>query len=231
MVALTQKNLSNGFLLTVHGVCSENAGLANLRTYCETQFPGLICDSFYYENIIPYPDLNPAIFSFISRSVREKISLVDLRYIRNHGRKLFIVAHSLGTLAVVKALEMQIPGVQIEGLVLLGSVIPRNQYWDGFVESGQLKFPPLAIIRPLDRVVRLATHVGGDESGARGFIATGVHRPYETFKNGGHTAYDPHDRADVVQAIAQGVQSVKRIPYERWYEQLGFWRKISSYLW
>src|SRR6476659_5216576 len=96
---------SDRFLLTVHGVTSDNSGLAKLRAHCEEALPGLACDSFFYGNVVPFRDLTEATADFIFRSVREKIELVVLKNGLRGGRKLFVVAHSFGTLAVVRALE------------------------------------------------------------------------------------------------------------------------------
>jgi len=208
------------FLLTVHGVTSDNSGLARLRARCEAALPGLACDSFFYGNVVPFRDLTEATADFIFRSVREKIELVVLKNDLRGGRRLFIVAHSFGTLAVVRALEMHIPGVEIEGLVLLGSIVPRDHLWDGLVEQGLLRVPPLAIVRPFDRVVPHGRWIGGGESGTRGFIALGAHRPFESYKNGGHTAYYPADCDDVVTAVRDGVQAVPRVGFDEWYGRL-----------
>jgi hypothetical protein len=59
-------------------------------------------------------------------------------------------------------------------------------------------------------------HVGGGPSGADGFIANGSHHVLERYKNGGHTAYYPDDRDDVVSVIAQGVRSLPKISRDEW---------------
>jgi alpha-beta hydrolase superfamily lysophospholipase len=152
----------------------------------------------------------------IFREVQEKIELVWLRHINGNGKKLFVVAHSFGTLAVIRALQMHIPKVPIEGLVLLGSIVPRSHYWDGLIRNGQLRHPPLAIIRPLDLTVRFANKVGGEDSGATGFIANGQYRVRQKYKIGGHTAYFPDDVDDVVTVLKSGVTSVQSNSYQDW---------------
>jgi hypothetical protein len=84
------------------------------------------------------------------------------------------------------------------------------------VSTKHLSDAPLAVIRPLDWTVRNASHVGGAPSGADGFIAHGRYRPLETYKSGGHLAYYPADRDDVVKAVKSGVRSVQRTSYDDW---------------
>jgi len=222
----TSLSFDDRFLLTIHGVTSTNDGLALLRKRCEKALPGITCDSYFYGEVVPFSDLSEEVQYFISRSIREKLELVNLKHLNGSGKRLFVVAHSFGTLALIRALQMHVPGLTIEGLVLLGSVIPRLQPWDGFVESGQLAQPPLVIIRPLDRVVRFGRLVGGGESGAKGFVAMGQHLARETFKNGGHTAYYPDDCDDVITYIRGGSSSLSLVPLEDWRRQAGWWRRF-----
>lgn len=168
---------SDSFLLTIHGIVSENEGLAKVRTACEKALPGLRCDSFFYGKKFPVRDIDKARSQTIFQHVREKLDLVYRKHITHDDSRLFIVAHSFGTLAVMRALELHIPGVRIEGLVLLGSAVPRDYFWDGFIESGVLRHPPLAVVRPLDRTIRFARRVDGDDSGAKGFISNGMYKP------------------------------------------------------
>jgi pimeloyl-ACP methyl ester carboxylesterase len=220
------RSYSDRVLLTIHGIGSENKGLANVRTACEKRLPGLKCDSYYYGKKWPIRDVDA---DEIFQHVRERIELVYLKHIIKEGRRLFIVAHSFGTLAVIRALEMHIPGVSIEGLVLLGSIVPCNYRWDGLIENRVLKHPPLVVVRPLDRFVRFAKTVGGrgGASGARGCIATGMYRPLETYKNGGHTSYYPADCDDIVNVIVDGISSVQLVSYDEWLKSCGFWSRLT----
>jgi len=212
--ATATADYSDCFLLTVHGVTSENEGLANLRTYCAQRLPGLICDSYYYGRVVPFSDLTDAVA--VTQAIRDKIELIDFRDLRDSKRRLYVVAHSFGTLAVVRALEMRVPGVTIEALILLGSVVRRDYNWDGLVETNQLRNPRFAVVRPLDTVVRGAGVVGGAPSGASGFIANGRYLARETYKNGGHTAYDPDDGPDIVTVMRLGIDNVARTSYPDW---------------
>jgi alpha-beta hydrolase superfamily lysophospholipase len=63
------------------------------------------------------------------------LELISRKYLIPETRKCFIVAHSFGTLAVVRALEMHVPNLKVDGLILLGSIVPRDYYWDGLVSS------------------------------------------------------------------------------------------------
>jgi len=116
---------------------------------------------------------------------------------------------------------MHVAGLSVEDLILLGSIVPRDYYWDGLVTSGQLRNAPFAVIRPLDIVVRFGRMVGGSDSGARGFIADGTYLVAETFKRGGHTAYFPADCEDVIAVLVSGIASVSRV-------QLGDWLSGSG---
>jgi hypothetical protein len=191
-----------------------------LRRACQQQLPGLIVDSYYYQYVMPFRDLTDPVKDIIFTSIRNKIRLVWLEHINGNGKKLFVAAHSFGTLAVIRALEMQI---RIEGLILFGSIVRPNQVWDGWVDGGQLSHPPFAVIRPLDGVVRFGRRVGGGDSGAAGFTGTGTHLPYQTYKNGGHTAYYPDDVEDVLAVLKGGVANPPITPQETWYRNAG-WR-------
>src|SRR5258705_14012541 len=97
---------SDKFVFTVHGVISNNEGLMRLRDQCERNLPGLLVDSFFYGKVAPFKELTGQVRQFIFRTVRDKLELINLRYLIPKNRKCFIVAHSFGTLAVVRALEM-----------------------------------------------------------------------------------------------------------------------------
>jgi hypothetical protein len=207
---------SDRVLLTVHGVMSDNTGLANLRNHCQTRLPGLICESFFYGNVIPERELTPAVRNLVFKSVNLCIRDVAHRFLVGTNRKLYIVAHSFGTLATIRALQMWVP-TQTEALVLLGSIVPRDFDWQSLVNFNLLTGPPLTVIRPFDNVVRLARRIDGAPSGAEGFIATGGIIPIQTYKDGGHTAYDPNDRDDVVLTILSGAASVPVQTRDQWY--------------
>ncbi len=222
------QDFSDKFLLTIHGVTSDNSGLAKLRAECESALPGILTESYFYGTVVPFRDLTEEVSQFIFRSVREKIENIVLKHIRGHSRKLYIVAHSFGTLALVRALEMHIPGAVVEEIVLLGSIVPRAHYWDGLLSGGQLRNPPFAVVRPRDRIVRFGRLVGGGESGARGFIANGIQRPTETYKNGSHTAYFPDDVSDVVTLIRDGQSCLTPVSRSQWYSSLSWWGRLLA---
>lgn len=216
---------SDRVLLTVHGVMSDNAGLANIREYCQKRLPGLICESFYYGNLIPERELTPAVRELVFKSVNLCIRDVAYRFLLGTNRKLYIVAHSFGTLATIRALQMWVP-TQTAALVLLGSIVPRDFEWQSLVNFNVLTGPPLAIIRPFDNVVRLARRIGGAPSGAEGFIATGGIIPIQHYKDGGHTAYDPDDRDDVLKAIGLGLAAVAVQTRDEWYSKQNSLKRI-----
>jgi hypothetical protein len=208
---------SDRVLLTIHGVMSDNSGLENVRKYCERMLPGLICESDYYGYHIPRWNFDRKKRLMAFEIVRLKIDNVLKSYITGTRRKLYVLAHSFGTLATIRSLESHFSD-QIEGLILVGSIVQRAQRWDGYV-GDQLAGPPLAVIRPFDNIVRFASRLGGAASGAEGFIANGAQIPIQSYKSGGHTAYDPDDRDDVVQAIKEGLGSVTIQTKEQWFHQ------------
>lgn len=213
--------------MTIHGVTSDNSGLTMLRNYCETELPGLICESFYYGSVIPFKELTEDTAYAVFLAVRDRLELLFSRYIKDSERKLFIAAHSFGTLATVRALEMRIPGLVVEGLFLMGSIVPRYYYWDGLIASGQIRCPPFSVVRPLDRIVRAGFAVGGGSSGASGFIANGRYRPLETFKSGGHTAYAQNDGDDLVQFIRSGPAAIRVQNRDAWFAGIGHWERLQ----
>src|SRR5688572_6697498 len=74
--ATATTDYSDCILLTIHGVTSDNEGLANLRAYCEEQLPGIICDSYYYGHVVPFSDLSEAVTHAIFQAIRDKIELI-----------------------------------------------------------------------------------------------------------------------------------------------------------
>jgi hypothetical protein len=217
---------SDRVLLTVHGITSDNSGLARMRDHCENALKGLIVDSFYYGHVIPFKELTEDTSYAVFLALRARLDLAYRDYLQSTNRKLYVAAHSFGTLATVRALEMRISGLSIEGLFLMGSVVPRYYYWDGLIDSGQLRHPPVSVVRPLDRIVRGAFAVGGGSSGASGFIANGRYRPLETFKGGGHTDYWKGDNEDLVTLIRDGPNAVPRTSRDDWISQAGFIEKL-----
>jgi hypothetical protein len=109
-MAATIADFSNTVLLTVHGVCSDNTGLKQLGSYCEQKLPGLIVDNFFYHKIIPLRNLDPETAKLIADSVRMKTELTFREKVKGKGRKFFIAAHSFGTLATIKAIQMGLRG-------------------------------------------------------------------------------------------------------------------------
>lgn len=223
-------DFSDCVLLTIHGVTSENQGLANLRAACERALPGIIVDSYFYGEVVPFQDLSEAVQYFIFRSIREKLELVYLKHLKGTNRRLFVVAHSFGTLAVIRALEMHVPHLTVSGLVLLGSIVPRHHPWDGLVESGQLADTPFVIVRRLDRVVRFGTLVGGGASGALGFVSMGNRLAHETFKSGGHTSYDPHDHTDVITYVRDGINAIRLVTFDEWKATCGWFARFRLFI-
>jgi hypothetical protein len=226
-VTVPPSTFDDRVLLTVHGVMSDNSRLALLRERCEKALPGLISDSYFYGSVVPFQSLTEETALLIFRAVRDKLELVHLKYLHRQNRRLYVVAHSFGTLAVIRALEMHVAALSLEALVLLGSIVPRSHYWDGLVSSKQLNSAPLATIRPLDTIVRFGRAVGGGDSGARGFIANGHNRPIESYKSGGHSAYFPADVEDVIALIRDGGAAPPEHPtFDSWYSTTGMFTRL-----
>lgn len=208
-------------LFTVHGVTSDNSGMKKLRAHCEEKLPGLIADSYYYGKVIPFKELTEDTSHAVFRAIRDRLEILQKKHVQGSRKKLYIAAHSFGTLATIRALEMRIPNLEVEGLFLMGSIVPRYYYWDGLIESKQLQNPPVSVVRPLDRVVRGGFAVGGGSSGATGFIAVGRYLPIETFKRGGHTAYADYDGDDLVTFIRDGASNLQLVDRDTWLASAG----------
>lgn len=215
------------FLLTVPGVNSINDGFAALRTRCETTLPGIKVDSFFFGRVLPFKELTDSVRQFIYRTLRDRLQIITDTYLVPEKRRCYIVAHSFGTLAAVRALEMHVRDLNVDGLILLGSIVPRDYYWDGLVSSGRLSGPPVAVIRPFDLIVRRAHLISGGSSGSDGFIPTGVHRALESFKNGGHTAYDPDDASDVIVGIEHGLTAIPKKDRLIWLGEQTLLKRLS----
>ena len=57
------------------------------------------------------------------------------------------------------------------------------------------------------------------------FIASGMHRPLETYKNGGHVAYDPDDTEDIITTISLGSKHVTRTDRAAWEQQVRWYQR------
>ncbi len=208
-------------LVTVHGINSDNTGLGNVSRYCKQRLPGLLVENIYFGRVLPFKELTPVIQDLVVSHIRDRLDLFERDFLRAAKRKLFILAHSFGTIATVRALEQHLPHVCVTGLLLVGSVVRRNYSWDTLITRGTLADPPVAVVRPFDRIVQGAAIVRGGPSGAKGFIPQGVFQARETFKDGGHIAYDPDDGDDVATMIDNGIGAVPEVTRDQWYSRLG----------
>jgi hypothetical protein len=216
-------------LFTVHGVNSDSDKLARLQDRCRARIDGLAVEHCNWQNMKPWRLVDDATATLVKNYVRERLHNTFYRHSHSGQIKLTVVAHSYGTLAVLRVMQDHLPGFQINSLVLLGSIIPRTQQWDGFIDSRQLEQPPVAIIRPFDWIVRLSKVYYGQPSGALGFVPQGLHTPLEIFKHGGHNAYYPDDCDDVIQVVKEGPAGVTAVSREDWARALT--RRSRLHLW
>jgi len=207
-------------LFTVHGVNSDSDKLSRIQDECRTNIPDLNTETCSWQKFFPWRLFDDATATLVKDYVRKSLLLTFRQHSDRGPVKLTVVAHSYGTLAVLKVMQDHLPGLQIGSLVLLGSIIPRDQQWDGFIANRQLSEPPLAIIRPFDWIVRLSRVYNGQASGALGFIPQGMHRPIEIYKHGGHTSYFPADCEDIRNVVLSGVSGVKAVSRDEWFDGL-----------
>lgn len=230
MVPATAEKL----LITVHGIMSDNDGLARLGVYCNNHVNNFFHWPIYYKFTSPFEILSNEQLEFIFEFVRSQLLVITLGIKvqlalkqRNRYPEITLVAHSLGTMATLTAIQKGLPDLKIQNLVLLGSILKRNEVWTGYGAMGILGNDPFNVARPFDRVVQFGKAIGGGLSGTRGFIQTGPFSPKSTFKDGGHTAYDPNDFADIANVM--NGQSCPLVPYDCFHKTLGVWSR--SRLW
>lgn len=198
-------------LITIHGVWSDNAGLRRLASHCQRSLPGL---HLYHINY-GHHGISKVLSEDVRRLIYDNVRLQFLTiwvemnntavYPHQRATKITVAAHSFGTYALFKYLQDPIPGLLIDKVVLMGSILPRHTRWDSVTGGpNKIMHAPVNITRPFDRVVRRARRIHGKRamSGTRGFSAAGIHIPTDVFKRGGHTAYDPDDHDDVAHIVA-----------------------------
>lgn len=222
-------------LITVHGVMSDNAGFENLGKVCANRVSDLYHWPFYYKYTTAFEMLSQDQRELLCEHVRTKFIVVRQEIELQHERKqrlsypeVTVVAHSFGTMATLRAFQSGLPGLTIENLVLLGSIIRPSEVWSGHGGLGLLTKSPLNIARPFDKVVHLGKAIGGGLSGTRGFILTGPYAPTNTFKDGGHTAYDPDDFEDIAN-LMNGIPC-QLVPFDDFRNQIGLVRKARLWI-
>jgi alpha-beta hydrolase superfamily lysophospholipase len=73
--------------------------------------------------IFPLRHLDSATAELVTEAIYLKIDNTYLNHVLGRQRKLFVVAHSSGTLSLVRALQRGFrKSLQIEGVILLGSI-------------------------------------------------------------------------------------------------------------
>lgn len=197
-------------LITIHGVWSDNRGLQNLGSHCTQNLPGLKLWHINYGSQGPLRVRDGSIRNLIYKTVTLAFyNLFDRLHYQGvlTSTKVYIVAHSFGTIALWEYLRSPHPGLAFEEIVLLGSILPQWTDWDPvFVRNPLIALNlPINFVRPFDTIVRRGHHIHNERatSGTRGFSATGANIPIDYFKMGGHVDYDPNDFNDI-QTIIDG---------------------------
>ena len=222
-------------LLTIHGVWSDNSGLHKLGQYCKHQLPGLHVVYVNYGDQGPVDVLDWQTRLTAYKTVRSYFLQLYVDFTRNqkypHGfsTKIYVVAHSFGTLALLKFIETPLQNLVIDNIVLIGSILPQWTEWDHFIDTLRaLRNPPINIVRPFDLIPRRAHRLHNERatSGTRGFSAMGSHIPTNHFKTGGHTTYDPDDFDDVVDIIKGTFSRGKAVTETMFVTDLSRWQRI-----
>lgn len=76
----------------------------------------------------------------LRRGIDRKVSKFFLHYKRknkNNVNKISVIAHSNGSLIVAEALKY-FPEIQLDQIILVGSIVPTDFDWDEFIERGQV---------------------------------------------------------------------------------------------
>lgn len=221
---------TNNLLITVHGIMSDNTGFVNLASYCQPLIPNFYHWPIYYKYTTPFQVLSRDQREFLFEMIQVKLIVVAQQIkIQLVGKEresypaITIVAHSLGTMGMLRALEVGLANLQIKNFVLLGSILRRNVNFSGYASLGILVDAPLNIARPFDPYVRYGKAIKGGSSGTRGFIKVAPFSPNDTFKGGGHTAYDPDDFADIANLMMGNASRL--VSFDSFRASLGFWRK------
>ncbi len=223
--------MPTAIVVTIHGVNSENDGMQRLGEYLCQEIPSIEHVPIFTKTIKPFEALSKNQRALLIQTVRAELQNIAYKtQIELHQGKysepphLFVVCHSFGTLKFVESLKNGLEYFTAHEVILLGSIIRRQQRWNGFVDRGLMSKRPWNIVRPFDGIVFLGRKIGGGLSGTRGFIMTDASAPRNTFKHGGHTEYDPHDFDDIRKIIVNG--SIEPTNFHQFRASLTWWEKI-----
>lgn len=213
-------------LVTIHGVWSDNIGLHRLGEHCKGALPGLTVVYVNYGSTtlkVQDEETRFTIFNTVRGQFRKLLD--DLRDKRGYPQgletKIYVVAHSFGTVALLELLRQPLRALRVERAVLLGSLLSRWTDWEHLVdEASVIAQAPLNIVRPFDLTVKRGGAMGGGLSGTRGFSPMGRYPATDHFKLGGHTAYDAADFADVV-SVLDGKGTLQPVSWDSFHASLG----------
>jgi hypothetical protein len=218
----------NTVLITVHGVNSENEGFAHLVNELSKRLPGIRCFYVHYD-ASTIRKLSPDVRGNAYYEVYNQFKGIahDLK----KEDRVFVVAHSFGTVATVYSLQSVIEHFKIDGIVWVGCALSRIQNWNWLhsLYAKGSRVAHLNIVRPFDLVVAFARFVGGGDAGSKGFLPMGQrdHLPEETFKSGGHTGY-VNDVDEIVALI--GGSRPNFVSEFDWKRTLSIFKRVMLFL-
>jgi pimeloyl-ACP methyl ester carboxylesterase len=226
---------SDKLLITVHGVNSDNRGLGRLADHCKRALRGLRTFALNYGEHFPSKVLSDATCGVIFKAAQGELLNLTLHLKQQGGlnsqTKIFMAAHSFGTMVTRQCLERAPRGFSVERIILLGSILDQWTDWDWFIQSSKvLRNPPLNIVRPFDAVVRQGRRIRkirGGLSGIRGFSPMGSYVPVDYFKRGGHVDYDPDDFEDIAHVIDGSFDYTRVCSEDEFMKSLSKWEKFT----
>lgn len=209
--------MSERLLASIHGVSSDTVQLKKLADEVAggLGYDAVIAVNYGEQRPLKAIDRQTRFLIFKNVALSLKAAHEESRRKTGADPSIDVIAHSFGTLSVVRAIRDEAVGIR--HLILLGSIVDRWINWDPLVRQKLVTCPPLNIVRPFDMVVRHAHFLDGDSSGARGFSPQGRCQAIDHFVTGGHNDYG--EDAFVITQFLGGTWSAKDATDEDGFKQ------------
>ena len=160
-------------VVTIHGIRTKGEWQDLYSIIARTS--GIDCEPGEYGYFTIGQTLSRKNRDFLIKDVNKKLFDVRQKY---PGREISVVAHSMGSFAICKALEDN-PNLVLDRLIICGTFLPRDFNWNILFERKQIS-GLLHQIGKADKPVRLAPWFIGDAGmSIKGFTKCGPHHSKE----------------------------------------------------
>jgi pimeloyl-ACP methyl ester carboxylesterase len=128
-------------VVLLHGIRTEGYWEASLAKMFRASIPGCFVYPVKYSYYDAFRLLAPAIFA---KSRMERVlDQIELVRAQHPDSRIVVIAHSFGTYLITKLLTEK-PLLKLQGLILCGSIVPRDFKWARVlttrISSGQIEF-------------------------------------------------------------------------------------------